>query len=375
VRDEEGCGAVNIVCSYVVCRCEHHTLPISPHGGKKKRSGQSAMNRSKQMIMAKRTIVVLLISLALTSVHLAEAQKQATTPRIGVLLLGAPPNANLDTFIQGLRELGYIEGKNILIEYRFAEGKQDRLPELAMELVRLKVDAIFTGGTRAIFALKQVTKTIPIVFFSTSDPIGTGVVASLAHPGGNITGISALASDLWPKRLELLKEISPKLSRVAMVWNKGSAGMNLEAKATQEVAGPLGVTLQDRGVKDVNELDTVFALMIKDRPDGFLALMDPVLNFYQKRILDFLAQNRLPAIFESRDWVEAGGLISYGAVYSDAFRRAAALIDKILKGAKPAEIPVEQPTRFELVINLKTAKQIGLTIPPNVLARADKVFK
>jgi putative ABC transport system substrate-binding protein len=309
----------------------------------------------------------ILATLILVPVYLAAAQKQATISRIGVLLLGAPPNANLDAFIQGLHELGYIEGKNILIEYRFAEGKADRLPELAMELVRLKVDSMFTAGTPAIFALKRATNTIPIVFFSTSDPIGTGVVASLAHPGGNITGISALASDLWPKRLELLKEIFPKLSRVAMLWNKGNAGMALEAKATQDVAGPLGVTLQDRGVKDPNELDTVFALMTKDRADGFLALMDPVLNSYQKRILDFLAQNRLPAIFENKAWVEAGGLISYGANYADAHRRAATLMDKILKGAKPADLPVEQPTKFELVINLKTAKQIGLTIPPEVL--------
>jgi putative ABC transport system substrate-binding protein len=317
----------------------------------------------------------ILATLILAPVCLAYAQKQTTTPRIGVLLLGAPPNANLDAFIQELQELGYVEGKTILVEYRFAKGKADRLPELATELVRLKVDAIFTTGTPAIFALKQATKTIPIVFFSTSDPIGTGVVASLARPGGNITGISALASDLWPKRLELLKEISPKLSKVAMVWNKGNAGMALEAKATQEVAGPLGLTLQDRGVKDPNELDTVFALIIKDRPDGFLALMDPVLNSYQKRILDFLAQNRLPAIFENKTWVEAGGLISYGANYADAHRRAAALMDKVLKGTKPADLPVEQPTRFELAINLKTAKEIGLTIPPNVLARADKVIR
>jgi putative ABC transport system substrate-binding protein len=324
--------------------------------------------------MLKKNINWLLPIFLLTTVSINEAQ-QTKVPRIGVLWLGAPPSTNLDAFSQGLRELGYAEGKNLLIEYRFAEGKAERLPELAIELVRLKVDAIFTGGTPAIFALKQATKTIPIVFFSTSDPIGTGVVASLAHPGGNITGISALASDLWPKRLELLKEIFPKLSKVAMIWNKGNAGMNLEAKATQEVAGPLGVTLQDRGVKDPNELDTVFAVMIKDRPDGFLALMDPVLTSHQKRILDFLVQNRLPAIFESRGWVEAGGLISYGANYSEAHRRAATLIDKILKGAKPADLPVEQPTKFELVINLKTAKQIGLTIPPNVLARADRVIK
>ena len=315
----------------------------------------------------------ILAALLFAPVHLAHAQKE-TTRRIGVLYLGAP-NANLDAFIQGLRDLGYVDGKNIFVEYRFAEGKEARLPELATELVRLKVDAIFTAGTPAIFALKQATKTIPIVFFGTSDPVGTGAVASLAHPGGNITGITAQASDLWPKRLELLKEIFPKLSRVAMLWNKGNAGMNLEAKATQEVAGPLGVALQDRGVKDPNELEVVFAVMTKDRPDAFLALMDPVLNSYRKHILEFLAKNRVPAIFENRDWVEAGGLISYGPNFADMFRRAASQMDKILKGTKPADIPVEQPTKFELVINLKTAKQIGLTIPPNVLARADKVIR
>src|SRR5437773_11116744 len=318
--------------------------------------------------------LLILATLILAPVYLAHAQKE-TTRRIGVLYLGAPPNANLDAFIQGLRELRYVKGKNILIEYRFAEGKAERLPELARELVLLKVDAIFTTGTPAICALKEATKTSPIVFFSTSDPIGTGVVASLAHPGGNITGISVLASDLWPKRLELLKEIFPKLSRVAMVWNKGNAGMALEAKATQEVAGPLGITLQDRGVKDPNELEVIFGVVSKDRPDGFLALMDPVLNSYRKRIRDFLAENRLPAMFENKDWVEAGGLISYGASYSDAHRRAATLVDKILKGAKPADLPVEQPTRFELFINLKTAKEIGVTIPQSVLYQADKVIK
>jgi putative tryptophan/tyrosine transport system substrate-binding protein len=319
--------------------------------------------------------ILMLAIVILAPAYLVRAQKQASIPRIGVLLLGAPPNANLNAFIQGLQGLAYVEGKNIHIEYRFAEGKADRLPELARELVRLKVDAIFTASTPAIFALKDATKTIPIIFFSTSDPIGTGIVASLAQPGGNITGISVLASDLWPKRLELLKEIFPKLSKVAMLWNQGNAGMALEAKATEKVAGPLGVTLQDRGVKEPNEIDIVFALMTKDQPDGLLPLMDPVLNLYQKRILDFVAQNRLPAIFENRAWVEAGGLMSYGANYSDAHRRAASLMDKILKGAKPADIPVEQPAKFELVINLKTAKQIGVTVPPNVLARADKVIK
>jgi ABC-type uncharacterized transport system substrate-binding protein len=331
------------------------------------------MQGEKSMKKTTSTLFIL-ATLLFASVYPAHAQK-ATTPRIGVLYLGAAPNANVDAFIQGLRELGYIEGKSIHIEYRFAEGKAERLPELARELVLLKVDAIFTAGTPAIFALREATKTIPIVFFSTSDPIGMGVVASLAHPGGNITGISVLASDLWPKRLELLKEIFPKLSRVAMVWNKGNAGMALEAKATQDVAGPLGITLQDRGVKDPNELEVIFGVVSKDRPDAFLTLMDPVLNSYQKQIIDFLAKNRLPAIFENRTFVEAGGLISYGPNYADMFRRAATLMDKILKGTKPADIPVEQPTKFELVINLNTAKQIGVKIPPNVLVRADKVIK
>ena len=315
----------------------------------------------------------MLATLFFVLAHVAHAQKQAT--HIGILYLGIPPNANFDTFVEELRELSHNEGKDIIPEYRYAQGKEERLPELAAELVRLKVDAIFTAGTPSPLALKQATKTIPIVFFSTSDPIGTGVVASLAHPGGNITGISALASDLWPKRLELLKEIFPKLSRVAMVWNKNNDGMALEAKATEEVAGPLGVALQDRGVRNPNDLDVVFAVMSKDRPDAFLALVDPVLISYRNRIIDFLLKNRLPAVFQSSDWVEAGGLMSYGPDYPDLFRHAATQMDKILNGAKPADLPVEQPTKFEFVINLKTAKQIGLTIPPNVLARADRVIR
>ena len=314
---------------------------------------------------------LILATLFFAPAHIAHAQKQAA--HVGILYLGIPPNANFDTFVEELRELSHNEGKNIIPEYRYAQGQEERLPELAAELVRLKVDAIFTAGTPSLLALKQATKTIPIVFFSTSDPIGTGVVASLAHPGGNITGISALASDLWPKRLELLKEIFPKLSRVAMVWNKNNDGMALEAKATEEVAGPLGVALQDRGVKNPNELDVVFAVMSKDRPDAFL--VDPVLISYRKRIIDFLLKNRLPAVFQSSDWVEAGGLMSYGPDYPDMFRRAANQMDKILNGAKPFDLPVEQPTKFEFVINLKTAKQIGLTIPPNVLARADRVIR
>ena len=311
----------------------------------------------------------------LASAVLAHAQTQPKIPRIGILRAGAPPDSFLNVFVQGLRDLGYIDGKNVRLEIRFAEGKVERIPDLATELVRLKVDAVYAQSTPVILALKQATKTIPIVFYSTSDPIGMGFVASLARPGGNITGVTLMASDLWPKRLEILKEIAPKASRVAMLWNKSNAGMALEAKATEEVAGPLGLALQDHGIKDANDLEGVFGVISKDRPDGFLALMDPILNANRKRILDFLIRNRLPAIFENKEWVEDGGLISYGPDFSDAVRRVATLMDKVLKGTKPVDIPVEQPTRFEMVINLKTAKQIGLTIPPNVLARADKVIR
>src|ERR1043166_1973528 len=259
--------------------------------------------------MMKTISALLLFVLSFGSFDSVQAQNKATTPRIGVLSVTAPPNPNIDIFVKALQDYGYTDGKNIAIDYRYARGKPERMPELAADLVRSKVDAIFAVGPSAVVALKQVTGTIPIAFFSPSDPVGLGVVASLAHPGGNFTGVSALASDLWPKRLELLKEISPKFSRVAMLWNKGNAGMAIEAKATQDVAGPLGVALQDRGIKELNELEGVFAVMTKDRPDAFLALMDPVLNSQRTRILDFLAKNRLPAIFQSRDWVEAGGLM------------------------------------------------------------------
>lgn len=306
----------------------------------------------------------------------AQAQKQAMIPRIGILVAGAPSGGGAsNVFVQRLRALGYVDGKNILFEVRYAEGNRERLRGLAIELVQLKVDAIYTGSSPAIFALKQETKTIPVVIVSSTDPVRSGIVASLANPGGNITGMSLIANDLWPKRLELIKEILPKVSRVAIFWNKSNTGMAVEAKATEEAADLLGVTLHDRGVKDASEIDVVFDAMSKERPDAFLALMDVPLRAHQKRILEFLAKQRVPAIFESKDWVEAGGLISYGADRADVMRRAANQMDKILKGIKPADIPVEQPTKFEFVVNLQTAKQIGVTIPPHVLMRADKVIR
>ncbi len=320
--------------------------------------------------------LILIAAMLLAIGAIANAQQPAgKIPRIGILRAGTPPDPIVDRLLQGLRDLGYVDGKNVIIELRFAEGKLDRAPELAAELVRLKVDVVFGGGQALLLGLKQATQTIPIVFIGTSDPVANGIVASLAHPGGNVTGVTLMASDLWPKRLELLKEMFPKLSRVAMLYNKGSTGMVLEAKATQEVSGPLGVVLQDRGVKDANEIEAALAAVNKDRPDGFLPLIDPLLNANQKRILDFLIQHRLPSMFENSDWVDAGGLASYGPNLAEAIRRTAALMDKILKGTKPADIPVEQPMRFELVINLKTAKQIGVTIPPNVLVRANRVIR
>lgn len=317
------------------------------------------------------------VSFALCALFLAfcspvNAQK---LPRIAVLRAGAPLTGEPDVFLQALRSLGYVEGKNILVDIRYAQGNRDRLRQLAIALVQSKADAIYTGSPPAIFALKEATQSIPIVMVSTTDPVRSGIIASLANPGGNITGMSLIAADLWPKRLELIKEILPKASRVAIFWNKSNTGMAIEAQATQEAAVPMSITLQDRGVKDGNEMELAFDAMRKDRPDAFLALMDISLAAHRKQILEFLAKDRVPAIFESKDWVQAGGLVSYGPDGVDVTRRSVIQLDKILKGAKPSEIPVEQPTKFELVINLKTAHQIGLAIPPNVLARADQVIR
>jgi putative tryptophan/tyrosine transport system substrate-binding protein len=280
-----------------------------------------------------------------------------------------------EAFLQGLRDFGYVEGRNIILEYRWAENREDQYSPLVAELIRLKVDIIYTSSTPAVLVAKQATKMIPIVFPVSSDPVSVGIVDSLARPGGNATGLSSLAADLWPKRMELLKEAFPKVSRLAMIWNSSNPGMKLRARETMASAGPLGVTVQDRGVPDIDGLENIFAILSKDRPDALLTMVDPFTRRHLQRILEFAAKNRLPAMYEDRFFVEAGGLISYGPWIAELWRRSATYVDKILKGAKPADLPVEQPTKFELVINLKTAKQIGLTIPPNVLARADKVIK
>jgi putative tryptophan/tyrosine transport system substrate-binding protein len=318
-------------------------------------------------------VAALLLSLSVA----IEAQQPDKIPRVGYL---ASPSlssmsARTEAFRQGLRELGYVEGKNIVMEYRYAEGKLDRLPAHAAELVHLKVDIIVTSAAAPTRAAKEATVTIPIVMTNENDPVGNGFVASLARPGGNITGTATLSPELSGKRLELLKEIVPKLSRVAVIGTSTNPGNAQSLKETELAAGPFGVRLQYLDVISSNDIETAFRGASKGRAEAVLALGGPLLVNRRKQFTDLAAKSRLPAIYWRSDIVEAGGLMSYGVYLPDLDRRAAMYVDKILKGAKPAELPIEQPTKFELVINLKAAKQIGLTIPPNVLARADRVIK
>ena len=308
----------------------------------------------------------------------AEAQQPKKIPRIGYLSgAGDPsnPGPNVEAFRRGLQELGYIEGKNILVEYRYIEGKRDRVPSLVAELVQLKVDVLVSPNLPAIRAAKQATKTIPIVMVINWDPVAEGLIDSLARPGGNITGLSRLTRDLSGKRLELLKEVVPGISRVGVLEDAGRAV--LKAFKDYQAAGrALKIQLQSLEIRGPNpDLEGAFQAAVKSRIRALIATQITVLIPYTERIADLAIKNRLPSMFETGSFVEAGGLMSYAASDADLFRRAAIYVDKILKGAKPAELPVEQPTKFELVINLKTAKQIGLTIPPNVLARADRVIK
>jgi len=307
----------------------------------------------------------------------AEAQQARKVPRIGYLTATSLSSnvARIDAFRQGLRELGYVEGKNILIEWRSGEGKLERQGELAAELVRLKVDVIITSGPTITRAAKEATVTIPIVMAFDSDPIGNGFIASLARPGGNITGLSALAPELSGKQLELLKEIVPKLSRVAVLGNSSEPANPKTLKEIELAAGAFGVQLQSLDVLGPNDIDTAFRAATKAHVDALVVLVSVVLTDHRTQIANLALKGRLPAIYYSRQFVEAGGLMSYAASFTDLSRRAATYVDKILKGTRPADLPVEQPTKFEFIINLKAAKQIGLTIPPAVLARADKVIK
>ena len=307
----------------------------------------------------------------------AEAQQPTKNPRIGYLSGSSPSTspARREAFRQGLRELGYVEGKNIVIEQRYAEGKFDRLPALAAELVRLKVDIIVTAGPQTTRPAKQATSTIPIVMAQDPDPVGNGFVASLARPGGNITGLATFAPELSGKQLELLKETVPKLSHVAVFGTSINPGNAQNLREVELAAKAFGVKLQYLDVLSPKDFETAFRAPSKGLADAVLMLPGSVLGLQRAQLADLAVKSRLPAIYPQAEFTEAGGLMYYGTNTPDLFRRAATYVDKILKGAKPADLPVEQPTKFEFIINLKAAKQIGLTVPPNVLARADKVIK
>jgi ABC-type uncharacterized transport system substrate-binding protein len=305
----------------------------------------------------------------------APAQQPTKIPRLGYLAARSGPGLNDQAFQHGLRELGYVEGQNILIERRWAGSNPDHLPSLAAELLRLNVEIIVTSGATSTRAAKKATATIPIVMAQDPDPIGNGFIASLAHPGGNVTGLSNVNRELSGKRLELLKEIVPRLSRIAVFGTTAFPGNAQALKEVEAAAVAFGVKLQYIDCLSSKDIETAFRAASKERADAVLVLPGPVFNSYQTKIADLAVKNRLPATYNSPEYVEGGGLMSYGASIPDSYRRAATYVDKILKGAKPADLPVEQPKKFELIINLRAAKQIGLIIPPNVLARADRVIR
>jgi putative ABC transport system substrate-binding protein len=307
----------------------------------------------------------------------AEAQQPARIPRIGLLIPGSASSfsARVEAFHRRLRELGYVEGKNIVIEYRYAERKLERLPDLAAELVRLKVDVIVASAPRAVFAAKKASATIPIVFAAATDPVGIGLVSSLARPGGNITGLSSISPDLDGKRLELLKEAFSNVARVAFLWVSDDIRGNLPLTEMEATAKALGLKLQSLPVRGVDDFESAFARAKREDAQALITTPHSLIATQQRQVLDLAAKNRLPAMYTDSEFVEAGGLMSYGPSYTDSWRRAADFVDKILKGTKAGDIPVEQPTKFDFIINLKTAQQIGVTIPPKVLERADQVIR
>jgi len=306
----------------------------------------------------------------------AEAQQPAReVPRIGILFIGDRNQPHLEAFKQGLRERGYIEGKNIAIEYRYAEGKIDRLPLLAAELVKLKVDVIVTTAEMGARAARQATKTTPIVLTTGGDLVKSGLAQSLAKPGGNITGLSVLEEDLSGKRLDILKEAFPKMKRVAYLWNPSAVVVNPSLDQAKAIAQAVALQLRSYEVYTLAEIEKAFADMSKARPDALFVILSPLMTLNSKRIVELALEQRLPGMYPTNQFVEEGGLMTYGPRIGDMYRRAATYVDKVLKGAKAGDLPVEQPTKFEFVINLKTAKQIGVTIPRNVLARADRVIR
>jgi ABC-type uncharacterized transport system substrate-binding protein len=327
--------------------------------------------------MRKAVFSILFVVVLLAVAVIAKAQQPKKVPRIGYLNALSPSTSSprTEAFREGLRDLGYVEGKNIVIEYRYAEEKLDRLPALAAELVRLKVDVIVTAAPLPTRAAKEATVTIPIVMTQDHDPVANGFVASLARPGGNITGLSTLRPELSGKQVELLKEIIPRLARVVILGTSTNPGYAQQLQEIELATGVLKVKLQYLDVLNPKDIETAFRAAGKGRADAVLVQSTPVLFSQRRQTTDLAVKNRLPAIYDTTEFLEDGGLMSYGSNRSDLFRRAATYVDKILKGAKPADLPVEQSKKFEFVINLKAAKQIGLTIPPNVLARADKVIK
>jgi putative ABC transport system substrate-binding protein len=331
----------------------------------------------KHTIVRLATAVMLLLPLFATPLT-ADSQSSGKVYRIGFITMGAPKEAQhlIKALDEGLRELGYMEGRNIVFERRFAEGKQERLPALAAELVRLNVDAIVTGANPIITAVKQATATIPVVMAVSRDPVGSGFVASLARPGGNITGFSNdPGPDILGKNMELLKEAVPRISRVAYLWNPVPPGADAYRKMAESAVRKLGVTWQSVEVRKPNEFEGAFAAMARERADAVLVTQDPLFISARNQVVLLAARYRLPAVYGNREYAEVGGLMSYGPNIADQFRRAAVYIDKILKGTKPGDLPVEQPTKFELVLNLKTAKALDLTIPPSLLLRADQIIE
>jgi len=321
-----------------------------------------------------KTVFRLLAGLFLTTVSFAQAQQPAKIPRVGVLLYGTPENdPNVAAFRQNMRDLGYIEGKNLSVEYRFAGGKPERLTEVAAELARLNPDVILALGGDVVPAAQKATKTTPIVMWVSNDPVQSGIVASLAHPGGNITGITLILDELAGKRLELLKEIAPKISRVAVLWNPDHA--DPEFREIQSAAQAMKVRLQSLQVRRGEDFDGQFDAATRAKSQALIVVSSRLINFQRQRILDYAAKSHIPLVGDWGSWTPDGGLMSYGPNLAEMAHRAAVHVDKILKGTKPMDIPVERPTKFELVINLNAAKQIGLTIPPNVLVRADRVIR
>jgi putative ABC transport system substrate-binding protein len=330
-------------------------------------------------VVDRRTFLSALTGGLLATPLTAEAQPAGKVYRIGYLTSGFKEvpgsNPGLAPFSQSLRELGYVEGRNLTLEIRYAEGRTERFPALAAELANLKVDVLVAVSTPGALAAKQATSTIPIVMVSVGEPVEVKLVDSLAHPGGNVTGLSLIAPQLAAKRLDLLKQALPKLLRVTVLWNSANQGMKARFQETQGGAQLLGVTLHSVTIQSPDDFDPLFAAMTRDRPESLLVLADTVTVANRQRTVEFAAKNRVPAIYEARTFVDSGGLMSYGVDFADHYRRTAIYVDKILKGTKPADLPVELPTKFEFVINLKTAKALGLTIPPSLLQRADQVIE